>query len=134
MINSFSFSGNLGKDAEVRHTPNGNAVCKFMVAVKSGWGKNEKTTWVSCSIWKERGEKIAPALTKGTLVMVVGELSLNEYTNKQGENKSIVSVNVQDIQIAKSDRPVEQKPATPVKPAKPKTDDFDDFMNDDIPF
>lgn len=63
-MNNWNFTGNLGKAAETRHTSSGDAVVQFSVAVKSGYGKNEKTTWANCSMWGKRGEAVAPYLTK----------------------------------------------------------------------
>ena len=57
-------AGNIGRDAEVRTTQNGDKVTSFAVAV-SGFRKADPTTWFDCSIWGNRGEKVAGYIRKG---------------------------------------------------------------------
>ena len=94
-MNVWSFTGNLGKDAEVRTTQNGKQVCSFSVAVKSGYGQNEKTTWVQCAMFGAKAEGQLPQhLTKGTQVAISGEAFLDEWENNGQQNKMLkLSVN-----------------------------------------
>jgi single-strand DNA-binding protein len=99
-MNNFSFTGNLGRDVEIRHTPSGMAIANFSVPVKSGYGDKEKTSWVRCAIIGKRAESgLMDYLKKGQLVGVTGELSVNEYTNKDGETKTSVEVFVKEIDL-----------------------------------
>lgn len=127
-INSIVFTGNCGADMEIRHTPKGVAIGTVNVAAKSGWGENQKTTWVRCKLFKERAEKLAPLLTKGTPVTVMGEFQLEEWTAKDGTQKSALSCNINSIQMQRKEPAVQQ--TAPVKQAA----QADDFLNDDIPF
>ena len=136
MINNITFSGHLGRDAEVRHTPKGDAVCSFAVPCTSGWGDKKKTVWVECSMWRERGEKLAPYLTKGTPVVVSGEFSMSEpYTDKKGETRVNARCNVNQIQLGKSSdaQPMDKAPVAKPPVAKP-AEPFDNFYDDSIPF
>jgi single-strand DNA-binding protein len=78
MINA-NIVGNLGKDAELRTTSGGKVVCGFSVA---STGRDKATTWVRCSVWGARGEKLSGYLTKGTKVAVSGTLSTREHDGK----------------------------------------------------
>ncbi len=78
MINA-NIVGNLGKDAELRVTPGGKQVCGFSVASSD---RNKATTWVRCSLWGARGEKVSGYLTKGSKVAVSGTLSTREHDGK----------------------------------------------------
>lgn len=98
-MNVFVFSGNLGGDAEMRVTKTGTELCQFSVAVKAGYGQNESTTWVRCTLFGKRAQSLAPYLLKGQQVVVSGEAKLHEYTNKAGENKSSLEVNVNDVTL-----------------------------------
>lgn len=130
-MNNFCFSGNLGRDAELRHTPNGVAVCSFPVPCTSGWGDNQKVMWVDCSIWRERGEKLVEYLKKGTPVMISGELTLSEpYQTKSGETKVNARCSVIQITLGKA---AKDDPAAQPK-GKPEIPVVDDFQDDDIPF
>jgi len=134
-MNNWNFTGNLGKDAETRHTAQGKAVVQFTVAVKSGYGDKASTTWARCSLWGDRGEAVAKYLTKGQLVGITGEAELKEFTNKEGNKQSSLEVRVNDLTLlgGKQDkaeapqRPVERNSAPAPKGA------LDDFL-DDLPF
>ena len=75
-------SGNIGKDAEVRSTTNGDKVTSWTVAVEDRTGKEKGTIWFDCTLWGKRGESLAPYLTKGGKVSVSGELSTREHNGK----------------------------------------------------
>jgi single-strand DNA-binding protein len=77
-------SGRVGNDAEVKSVGD-NTVCSFSVAhTEKVYGSNpsEKVIWVTCSIWGERGTKLAPHILKGTFVVVEGSGGVNAYINK----------------------------------------------------
>lgn len=80
-INIFTASGNVGSDMEVRFTPNNKAIGTFSLPVKSGWGENEKTSWVSCKMFGERAQKLAQHITKGTKLTVTGSFVFDEWEN-----------------------------------------------------
>ena len=97
-INVFTFTGNCGGDMEVRFTPNGKAIGAVNVPCKSGWGDNEKTTWVQCKMFGERAEKLAQYITKGSLVTVSGRLELDEWEHEGKKHSRVVCI-VNDIQL-----------------------------------
>lgn len=116
-MNVFAFTGNLGKDAEMRTTQSGTSVLSFSVAVKSGYGEREKTNWVRCVIFGKRAEgNLQSYLVKGQQVAVHGELTLEEWQDQQGQNKAALSVNVNGVTLVGSKAaPVapQQAPAQP---------------------
>lgn len=126
-MNNLSAVGNIGSDAEVRHTPSGAVITSWSFALSSGYGDKRKTTWLRCNLFGDRGEKLAPMLLKGTQVGVNGEISLNEYVAKDGTNKSSIELNVSNVTL------LGKKDTTKV--AKPDTAGVTDEMLDDlIPF
>lgn len=74
-------SGNIGKDAELRAAGR-DQVCAFSVACSKKVKGEEKTVWIGCSLWGKRGETLVKHLTKGTRVVVTGELSSREHNGK----------------------------------------------------
>ena len=77
-------SGRVGNDAEVKNVGD-NTVCSFSVAHSEkvyGPTPSEKVIWITCSIWGERGVKLAPHILKGTFVVVEGSGGVNAYINK----------------------------------------------------
>ena len=98
-MNVFTFSGNLGSDAEQRFTQGGTAVLQFSVAVTSGYGERKTTTWVRCSLFGKRGESLAAYMNKGQQVVVSGEATLREWQGQdQSTNKSL-EVNVNEVTL-----------------------------------
>jgi single-strand DNA-binding protein len=135
-MNQLNFVGNLGNDAEVRYTADGKAITSWSVALKSGFGKSEKTNWVRCSMFGERGTKVSMYLTKGAQVAVSGELSLNEYTNKQGENKASLECNVSNITLLGKRELNEAREQSKANGYQPQKEDLADLtqVEEDIPF
>lgn len=105
-MNVWSFTGNLGRDCEVKYLPNGTALCEFAVAVTSGYGDKEKTTWVRCRLFGKRAEGALPQhLVKGQKVAISGEMTLETW-EKDGQKNSAVSVMVNSLDLigAKSEQ------------------------------
>ena len=131
-MNVFTFSGNLGKDCEVRYTTGGDPVASFSVAVRAGYGKNESTSWINCTYWGKRGEAVAPYLKKGSMVIVTGEFSMRQWTDKQGQERQDPTVNVRDLTLGS--RPSETSASgAPQSETNSNNSGFDD-LPDDLPF
>ena len=144
-MNIFTFTGNLGKDCEVRSTQSGMSVCSFSVAVKSGYGDNQKTTWVSCTLFGKRAEGQLPQyLTKGAQVAISGEAFMDEW-QKDGATNKMLKVNVDKLDLIGGVQQQQQQPQQyqqPQQQAHPQgqpmgvsqqgMDQFDD--SDAIPF
>jgi single-strand DNA-binding protein len=85
--------GNLVRDPEVKHTPNGKTFARLTVAadeVKID-GKAvdpEKHKWQTAIVWDRDAERAASALKKGASVRLTGEQITREYENKEGQKKS----------------------------------------------
>lgn len=96
--------GNLTSDPELRFTPNGLAVASFTVASTTRvmdrntneW-KDGDTLFLRCSVWRQYAENVAESLTKGTRVIVTGRLKQRSYETKEGEKRTSVEMDVDDI-------------------------------------
>lgn len=95
-----TFYGHLGRDAELRYTPGGQAVCNWSIGVNRG--KDKGSFWVECALWGKRGEVMSEYLTKGSAVVVSGELDLETYETRDGIEKGKLVMNVQSITLANS--------------------------------
>ena len=137
-MNNWNFTGNLGKDAEIKTTQNGKTVCTFSVAVKSGYGDNQKTTWAICAIFGKRAEGQLPQyLVKGQQVAISGEAQLDEWEKDGVKNKALkVVFNSLDlIGEKKADSPQQQQyQQAPPQQQAPQQPSLADDFNDDIPF
>jgi len=135
-VNTGTFAGHLGRDAETRQTGSGS-VTNFSVAVQVGWGENKRTLWVGCAMWGERGEKVAQYLTKGTPVTVSGDIDLRQFDKKDGTAGAEITCNVQrlTLQGAKGDRSERQDAAAPAAGKRTSAEVADDFDGDSaLPF
>ena len=127
-MNVFNFIGRVGRDAETRYLPSGEAVATWSVAVDSGYGDKKKTSWVKCTLWGKRAESLAQYIRKGDRIGVTGEASLEEWTNKDGEKQASIAVRVADVSLLGDKREESPKPAQPAPRAKQSADDFEDSI------
>lgn len=87
-MNSITITGNITRDVELKFLTNGKAVGKFTVAVKSPRSK-DKTIFLDVTVWEKQAEACAQYLSKGSKVLVKGELEIQEWDDKKtGEKKS----------------------------------------------
>lgn len=101
-INVICASGNIGKDAEQRWTPNQKCIASFSLPVRQGYGEREKTSWVKCMLFGTKAEKLPQYLTKGTKVTVTGEFVMEEWTDQNGGKRSQPVIIVMDIDFGSS--------------------------------
>lgn len=104
---SLTFTGRLGRPAETRHTQSGDKATSFAVATDLGWGDKKKTLWIDCTIWGDRGEKLAPHLTKGQAVTIQGRPDLRTW-DKDGKHGAAITCTVQELELMggkKDDQP-----------------------------
>ena len=96
--------GNLTADPEMRFTPSGAAVASFTVAStprtfdrQAGEWKDGETLFMPCSSWRDAAENVAESLTKGTRVIVQGRLVQRSFTTREGENRTVMEMQVDEI-------------------------------------
>lgn len=154
-LNRCTFIGNLGADPELRMTQSGQPVLKFRIGCTESYldksnTRQEKTEWVSCTVWGKRGEALSRILEKGKQVYVEGSLSTSSY-EKNGEKRYSTEINVREVllfggrgQGAQSAPQAPSAAATrqprqsvPQGPPKAAQDDYGDSFggpDDEIPF
>lgn len=93
-MKNITIAGNVGKDAEIRRTGDGKPVASFSVAVEDRQAREKSTLWFDCSLWGQRGEKLAQYITRGSRVAVTGALSTREY-----QGKTYLQVRVDDVTL-----------------------------------
>ncbi len=97
--------GNLGRDPEMRYTPDGNPVTSFSVASSNRYGDKEETTWFRVSVWGKQAESSNQYLHKGSKVLVEGRLRPDSNGNptvfqrKDGTWGSSYEVNAQTVRF-----------------------------------
>lgn len=131
----------IGRDAEVRFTPKGEAVANLSLAFtygRKGDDGKRPTQWVDGSLWGKRAEALAQYLTKGTLLAVTLEdVAIETFTKADGTPSSKLVARVTNVELAGSPTQAQKPapaPAPAPKPTKPAPSNSFDDMDDDIPF
>lgn len=133
-FNRVQIFGYLGRDPELKYTPEGTAVCKVSVATtekrKRGGDSQDLTTWFRCTAWGKTAELISQHFSKGAPIFIEGKMHIEEYTDREGVQRYSVEVNVSSFEFTgkSSGEAAEAKP-------KEKAGITADAPNDDdIPF
>src|SRR5215210_3847866 len=127
-FNKLILVGNLGRDPELRYTPQGTPVCSFTLATnekrKDRAGESQDvTTWFRVTLWGRQAETASQYLAKGRPIYVEGRLRLEEWTDRDGKQRYTLEVHATDMQFIgggrsdeagstgiKSSHPVDQHP------------------------
>jgi len=114
-FNKIIVVGNLGRDPELRYTPQGTAVCSFTMASNErrrdkGGEQQDVTTWFRVTVWGKQAETVSKYLTKGRSVYVEGRLHVEEWTDRDGKSRHTLEVNASDVQFLDSGSGVEGIP------------------------
>ncbi len=96
--------GNLTSDPELRFTPSGAAVADFTIASTprtldrqtQEW-KDGEALFLRCSCWRQMAEHVAGSLTRGSRVMAQGRLKQRSFETKEGEKRTVVELEVDEI-------------------------------------
>jgi len=153
-INQVILVGRITRDAELKYTASGTALCNFSIAVnrraKKGDQWTDEASFFDLTLWEKQAENLNKYLVKGTQVAVQGELRQDRW-EKDGQKFSKVQVFVNNLQLLGSARggsgegrgpdsgaSSSYRPPEPTRaagPQKPAADDFDPHAyEDDIPF
>ncbi len=96
--------GNLGRDPEMRYTPDGTPVTSFSVAVSRRWtsgdgGQGEKTWWFKVTCWRKLAETTNQYLKKGRQVMVIGEVDASAWTDQSGAARATLELTAREVKF-----------------------------------
>jgi single-strand DNA-binding protein len=141
-FNKITIVGYLGRDPELRYTPQGTALCKMSIATtekrKTVTGEMEEhTTWFRVTAWGRQAELANEYLAKGRQAYIEGRLRLEEYTDRDGQKRFSAEVSASEIQflgqrtevpnsatseeLTTGDRPAAAAPNNPTKPGAQAT-------------
>ncbi len=103
-FNKIILVGHLGKDPELRYTPQGTAVCNFSLATNDkrrdqAGELQDVTMWFKVTLWRQQAENAAKYLAKGRQVYVEGRLRVEEWTDRDGNNRHTLEVQATDLQF-----------------------------------
>lgn len=137
MAQLFGFA-RLGRDAETRFTPKGDAVANLALAFDYGQKGNDghrQTQWVDATIWGKRAEALTPHLLKGVGVAVtLDEVHIETFDKRDGGQGFKLVGKVSNLEFAgnSGQQGSSQRPAPAPKPQQRPAGNFAD-MDDDLP-
>ncbi len=125
-LNKVTLIGNLTRDPELKYTPSGAAVCTIGIATNRSWvtadgSTREDTQFHRLVAWNKLAELTAKLLTKGKKVFMEGRLSYRSYTGKDGVQRSITEIILDDFIVFGSSRPVSGEEAREEESPAPAT-------------
>ena len=157
-VNKVILMGNLGRDPEVRYSPDGAAVCNVSIATTSSWKdknsgeRREETEWHRVVFYNRLAEIAGEYLKKGRPVYVEGRIKTRKWQNKEGVEQTTTEVIADNMQLlggrdggdggssggneggSSAPRPTARTPQ-PARPAAPAAGGANlSDMDDDIPF
>ena len=122
-FNKIILVGNLGRDPELRYTPQGTPVCSFSLATnekrkdRTTGETNDLTTWFRVTLWGRQAETASQYLQRGRPVYIEGRLRVEEWTDRDGKARHTLEVHATDMQFIGGGRGEDAGGAPPAKAA-----------------
>ncbi|MCL1991663.1 MAG: single-stranded DNA-binding protein [Spirochaetes bacterium] len=102
-LNRVVLIGRLTREAELKYTASGQAICKFSIAVnrsrKVGEKWEDEANFFDIVYWGKPGESVHPYLAKGKMVGVDGELRQDRWKQEDGQNRSKIEIVANFVQL-----------------------------------
>jgi single-strand DNA-binding protein len=102
-LNSILIEGNLVRDAEIRNTPKGTAVCNLQIAsnrfFKQESGMEKEVSFFHVETWSKLDESVGNLGKKGRGVRVVGRLKQDRWTGSDGKPRSRISIVAEHVEF-----------------------------------
>ena len=100
-MNQISLTGRLTRDIEVRVTQNNTKVVNNCIAVKRAFAKDgeEKTDFIDFEVWGQSARFLEAYAQKGSMIALVGDLRVDKYTDKEGNDRKKIYVLADSVEI-----------------------------------
>ena len=148
-MNIVILKGNLTRDVELKFLPNSVAVANFGIATNKRWNdaqtgeRREKATFVEITAWNKQAEVINEYFTKGSEILIQGELEFEQWQAPDGTNRNRLKVRLNQFEFVGSRESngngngngnAQQRTTPETAPPAPTTADNPDTTEDDVPF
>lgn len=141
MYNKVIMMGRLTRDPELKTTPSGVNVCSFSIAVDRRFqtkGEEKKTDFFNIVAWRQSGEFVSRYFSKGSMILVEGELQTRQYTNKDGINVNVTEIIAEQVSFTGEKARDGAQSGNNAAPAAAQTaggaNDYAGVSDDDYPF
>lgn len=128
MFNKVTLVGRISTDLELRYTGSNKAYCRFNLAVNKNY-KNEygeyETDFIPVTVWGKPAENLVQYQNKGSLILVDGSISMSNYTDKDGNNRTSFEVMTSNVQFLGSKKMSDESSVE-----QAETDPYEDFGNE----
>lgn len=107
MLNVAVLMGRLVADPELRHTPNGNAVTTFTIAVDRGYAKagtERQADFIDIVAWRGTAEFVCKYFRKGQMIAVEGSIQTRSYTDRDGNKRKVFEIQANNVSFTESKR------------------------------
>lgn len=132
MANTIFLIGHLTADPTTRATPNGVTVCSFTIGVtrsRKDANGEKQSDFFRINTWRQTADFCGKYLTKGSKVVVTGELNLNSFKGKDGNLRYSL-----DVQADHVENLTEKKAEAKSTSNQPKVDECQDISSKDLPW
>ncbi len=139
-VNKVILIGNLGKDPEIRTTPQGTTLARFSVATSTTWkdasgAKQEKTEWHDIVAWEKLAQICGEYLHKGKMVYVEGSLQTRSWEDQAGQKRYKTEVKASNVvMLSKREDGMRSSAAREVAEAPEPATAGAGAYDDDVPF
>ncbi len=139
-VNKVILIGNLGKDPEIRTTPQGTALARFSVATTSTWkdssgARQERTEWHDVVAWEKLAQICGEYLHKGKMVYVEGSLQTRNWEDQNGQKRYKTEIKANNVVMLSPRDPARGvKEAATVAPQESSQVAETPVYDDDVPF
>lgn len=131
MFNKVTLVGRISTDLELRYTGSNKAYCRFNLAVNR---MNEGTDFIPVTVWGKPAENLVSYQNKGSLILVDGSISMSNYTDKDGNNRTSFEVMTSNVQFLSSKKTndetiITQTESDPYEELSEQVNLDDDFLD-----
>ena len=137
MINNVTLVGRMTRDAELRYTPQNQAVATFSLAVNRNFKDQNgeyEADFINCVIWRQPAENLATWAKKGALIGITGRIQTRNYENQQGQRVYITEVVAEKFQLLESQKERGNQPQANSQPDFGRQAEPFDIDDDSLPF
>ena len=131
-MNKVILIGRLTRHPELRYTANNKAVCDFTIATNRPVVRDGERVadFINCRVWGKTAENLVKYQTKGNLIAVIGRMQVDNYTDKDGNNRYNTYLLVEELEYLQSKKDNEFKSLN----IKTETQQQFDYDSSDLPF
>lgn len=100
MYNKVIMMGRIANDLELKTTPNGHSVCSFRIAVDRRFKAQDgekQTDFFNVVAWSKTAEMVVKWFSKGRMILVEGEMTTRQYTDKNGNDATWYEINAERV-------------------------------------